>query len=666
MNVSERILADGEQLGHYNILYLIGTAGIGNLYLAKDRHSHQQVAIKILRTEFTTSSDDPAVKKEVQAFLREAKAISMLNHPHILPLYDYGEASIDGSIHAYLAMPFRSEGSLYTWMRQRNALFPLQDVVLIVNQAAQALQYAHDHQIIHRDVKPSNFLIRRDTGSSDSIDLLLTDFKLATFMNATIDVSQSPGSSGLAYIAPEQWDGTAVYATDQYALAVVAYELLTNRTPHQDGTEQAIKTPLDKLIASPSTINPAVPEQVDLVLLRALEKNPEDRYPSISEFANALQEASKKVYTNTTLMEEAKEIHANTTLMQHTTMDMPGDVKGNDIHVQVAISKDEAKRGTARTLGLPGGRSVAISIPARTSNGQVIRLDGQGEPSASGGPTGALIVTVITNNEPSSNGFFKIINSVPRTRTTLLVGLLLLVLLNSVALLLFNNANRASAMAQAYASITATAQVRNTIARAVNSTATTQANATATVVGSQYPFSNTIGLDDPLTANTKGYGWEEDGQYCEFTGGAYHTSAGPGSYSVCIAANKTFNNFTFQVQMTIINGDCGGILFRGNTGSSQYYLFIVCQDGSYALSLHTGAQHHVLATHASTAINKGLNQFNIIAVTARGDTVTLYANNQVLDVVQDNTYDQGQVGFLAYALQSSTEVNYTNAKVWIL
>src|SRR5579864_7304811 len=172
---------EGQQIGRYHLVRQLGSGGMGEVYLAEDVPIHRQVALKVIRTDTTPYPIPSTTQEMTRLFQREAKAIATLDHPHILPLYDYGEALINSDTVAYLVMPYRAEGSLTLWLRQRSGhvqevpLFT-QDVVHFVSQAAAALQHAHDHQIIHQDVKPANFLIRTNPEDSNRPDLLLADF----------------------------------------------------------------------------------------------------------------------------------------------------------------------------------------------------------------------------------------------------------------------------------------------------------------------------------------------------------------------------------------------------------------------------------------------------------------------------------------------------------
>src|SRR6266705_6925479 len=133
---------EGLQLGHYRLLHLIGSGGMGEVYLAEDLGIRRQVAIKVIRTEVSPYPTTSTTQEAARLFLREARAIAMLDHPHILPLYDYASQVINGTEFTYLVMPFRQEGSLVNWLRERSdsQFLSLQDIVHIVRQASSALQ----------------------------------------------------------------------------------------------------------------------------------------------------------------------------------------------------------------------------------------------------------------------------------------------------------------------------------------------------------------------------------------------------------------------------------------------------------------------------------------------------------------------------------------------
>jgi eukaryotic-like serine/threonine-protein kinase len=631
---------EGSYIGRFHLERLLGRGGMGEVYLAEDDQLRRQVAIKVIQADY----HDPDATR---LFLREARAIAMLNHPHILPLFDFGEATIHGAILTYMVMPFCRDGTLVAWMQQHrnSALLSPQDVGDIIQQAANALQYAHNHQIVHQDVKPSNFLIRSYEDTSGRPDLMLADFGVAKSTSATATVSQTVRGTP-AYMAPEQWDGTPVPATDQYALAILAYDLLTGHPPFQGSLGQVMYQHLHVTPPPPRTLNQRIPTDVDTVLLHALAKKPIERFGSISAFARAFEQALLAVDSGPT---------------RASTLQEPNR---SDIHAALVISEAEARAGTNRLLTLPGGQRVSATVPAGTQSGHVIRFEGQVEPASDRDAPGALILTItiappeeqarLTNagdataissgSVAASNGAGEITpppgasvspeigtrrRGLSRGTAILLVGLALLVVGGSVGFFYFARRNQQNPYA---------------------------------------PF-GTLAVTDALIDNGQGYGWYEYptnsiGGACQFAGGAYHVSQSNAQYiSFCNAKNTNFSNFAFEVQMRIIQGDCGGLIFRyQDSNNGTFYYFEICQNGTY--TLFESYSNTLRDNASSTAIHTGLNQSNLIAVSANGSTLDLYVNNQKIDSINDSTHSQGQIGVVATDLNSPTEVVFSDAKVW--
>ncbi len=370
---------EGLQLafGRYHLIRLLGSGGMGEVYLAEDTRIARQVAIKIVRTELTPYPNASTIQHARQLFEREMKAISMLDHPHILPLYDYGEEEFQGTPLIYMVMPYRPEGSLAGWLRQHEeeGLLAPPDVAALISQAADALQHAHDHQLIHQDVKPSNFLIRLRPDQPQRPDLFLTDFGIARFTGSTSNTSQTIRGTP-TYMAPEQWEGHPTYATDQYALAIMAYELLVGHPPFQGGPGPMMYQHLQKVPAAPSSQNPALTPAIDVVLLRALAKRPEDRFPSVSSFARALEQAI--------LSEEA-------TISSTRLGTGAGPTGGlGPIEAPLAISSSEAFNGARRTLNV-AGEELEVTIPPGVVDGQVIYVEGWRRGRPHEGPVSLLL-----------------------------------------------------------------------------------------------------------------------------------------------------------------------------------------------------------------------------------------------------------------------------------
>src|SRR5579872_1716596 len=145
---------EGQNLGHYRLLRLLGTGGMGEVYLAEDARIGQQVAIKVIRSDGIAYPGSESAKEAARLFEREAKAIARLDHPNILPLYAYGEETLHDMPLTYPVMPYRKEGTLANWLRQRGSavLLTPDEVAHLLQQAAAALQHAHDQRVIHQDI----------------------------------------------------------------------------------------------------------------------------------------------------------------------------------------------------------------------------------------------------------------------------------------------------------------------------------------------------------------------------------------------------------------------------------------------------------------------------------------------------------------------------------
>lgn len=382
---------DGLQIGRYHLLHLLGSGGMGEVYLANDTPVNRQVAIKVIRSEVSAYPTTESTTEATRLFQREVKAIAGLDHPNILPLYDYGEEVVQGMNTTYMVMPYRSEGTLTTWLSKRGnlgLLTPL-DVASIVAQAASGLQYAHDHNVVHQDIKPSNFLIRTREENPQQPMLQLSDFGVAKISSATSNVSQSVRGTP-TYMAPEQWEGNALPATDQYALAIMTYELLTGRAPFQGGLGQMMYQHMHVQPPPPSTYSSRVPAEVDEVLLTALAKKPEQRFLSIAAFARAFQQALQHLESPTLYGGQSS------TKLAVVSGNMLSQSHMSDVNATLAISEDEARNGTTRTITLSGGQRISVSIPPGTHEGQVIELDDAGKPVSASDtkPSGAIVLTI--------------------------------------------------------------------------------------------------------------------------------------------------------------------------------------------------------------------------------------------------------------------------------
>src|SRR5260370_1961255 len=180
---------------------------MGQVYLMQDTRVSRQVAIKVIRSEGAPYPDHPTASDAARLFQREARAIAALEHPNILPLYDYGEERGEGATITYMGMPFCADGSLEGWLSlHTNRLLPPQDVAYMLEQTAEALQFAHDHEVIHLDVKPSNFLLRSNKKNPDLPTLLLAPFaitrRFTTVSSSSRTSPTTPTSTAPHHMSP--------------------------------------------------------------------------------------------------------------------------------------------------------------------------------------------------------------------------------------------------------------------------------------------------------------------------------------------------------------------------------------------------------------------------------------------------------------------------------
>lgn len=275
--MNDRMGREGQQFGNYRLLRALGQGGFADVYLGEHVYLDTQAAIKVLRTQLAGD--------EMEQFRSEARIVARLVHPHIVRVLEFG---VEGAT-PYLVVDYAPNGTLRK-RYPRGSRLPLISVISYVSQLADALQYAHDQKVIHRDVKPENMLIGRRN------EILLSDFGIALL----IQTSQYHSTQGVqdisgtvAYMAPEQIQYQASPASDQYALAVVVYEWLSGTRPFQGTfTEIAVKHAL----ATPPPLHelsPSISSDIEAVIMKALSKDPKQRYATIREFAETLEKVAR-------------------------------------------------------------------------------------------------------------------------------------------------------------------------------------------------------------------------------------------------------------------------------------------------------------------------------------------------------------------------------------
>jgi serine/threonine-protein kinase len=263
--------------GRYRIQRKLGAGGMADVYLAEDQELGRRVAIKILNDRH--ANDDQFIER----FRREAKNAAALNHPNIVSIYDRGNAEDT----YYIAMEFLDGRSLKELIVGRGAA-PVNVAIEYTRQILSALRFAHRHGIVHRDIKPHNVLVDGEGR------LKVTDFGIARA--GTSQMTETGSIVGTAqYLSPEQAQGTEVdQRSDLYSLGIVLYELLTGKTPFEGDTpvEIAMKH-LSNAPRPPSKLRPDIPPELDMVVLRALAKSPDDRYQSADEMEADLERVAR-------------------------------------------------------------------------------------------------------------------------------------------------------------------------------------------------------------------------------------------------------------------------------------------------------------------------------------------------------------------------------------
>ena len=291
----------GQQFGNYRLIALLGQGSYAEVYLAQHVRLELQAAIKVLHGHLSSS--------EAERFQQEAQTMERLTHPSIVRVFDF--AVQDGI--PFLIMEYAPNGSLrrrYT----EGSIVSLPEIIPSIKQVAAALQYAHEQQFIHRDVKPENMLLGRQQ------EVLLSDFGLAALARSTASLNTEGTVGTIAYIAPEQIEGHPRAASDQYALAVVIYEWLCGVRPFEgSATEIVVK----QLGAPPPPLREHVPTisvAVEQVVLRALAKDPKERFASVAAFATELEQASQLAPSHTSLLPMEQPSQEPSILQSYTTV----------------------------------------------------------------------------------------------------------------------------------------------------------------------------------------------------------------------------------------------------------------------------------------------------------------------------------------------------------
>lgn len=640
---------EGRTLDRYELRRLIGKGGMANVYEAYDPNFHRVVAVKVFKRE-----DDEMLRR----FIREAHVMAGLHHPHLVEVYDTGECSLDGIMRYYIVMPMLTGGTLR--LRIRRSPLSLPEVCQCLKDIAGALDYIHHEGIIHRDIKASNVLL------DDEGRCYLTDFGIARITTDATQLTSTGNVLGTVdYVAPELFEvhRRADARSDLYSLGVLLYEMVTGRLPFTADNQLAlISMHVSKRAPSPRLYVPQLPDGVENVMYRALEKQPEMRYSDATALADAFCQA----------------------------------VKQNDTPVRLARGQRE-----------PAAVAMGPLAAAPSSNPPPVRPS----PLAAGTEGFVLPPVPLSSPVPEANAEtpppLKLTGPEgprrPRSRRALFLALLalaaLLIISVPVGYAILNHAGpgtptptaqststsgaqtptaNPTQTAQSSAGATATANAQATASAIAGATATVNAQASATAGPVQTATAgNPVyqdALNNPNNPATQNANWDQDSQ-CSFENDGYHVTQ-PASFPYfkgCREQNNTYGNLALSVDVNIFSGHSGGVFFRLGTnliGNYDGYLFEVDSQGHYKISREQGSTvNSLIDWKASPALRTGYHVTNLLQLIARGSTFLFYANGKYLAQVQNSYYNQpGDIGFLATSVSggSDAEVVYSNLKVYAL
>ena len=681
---------EGKTLDRYELHKLIGRGGMADVYEGYDPHMDREVAVKVFKRE-----DEEMLRR----FIREAHLMATFHNEHLVAVYDTGESQIGDVTWYYIVMPYMVGGTLRA--RIRRSPLSLEEACRALQDIASALDYIHRQGIIHRDIKSSNVLLDAEGRC------YLSDFGIA---RTATDVTQLTATGNVLgtvdYVAPELFESNrrADVRSDLYSLGVLLFEMVTGQLPFTAENQIAVVTMhMNKRPPAPSSISQNISPQVERVVFRALEKNPDLRYGSATELADAFCRAvAGRGVAETVVNNEA------------ATMRMPGNVvppilpvppttpispmqrAGSNKIILPPVPPLAANPAAMRPSSLSNATGTAQYVPSPQSHqappvqarpAETRKIPQPQRARSSGGRRYlvAFIIALITllviivpsvyiaTHSGSNTG-----NNTPKTNSTQTQGATITTAPSPTP----TNTPNATATAQAIAAVTATAQAHATATAIAQVTATAQAQASATagVIQTATAVQPTYqdALNDPTNAATIAAKWDGiDGtdSHCVFKSDGYHVTEGVNlvNFHGCRESGNTYKNATISVDMSMISGHSGGLFFRVNTDSfNNYsgYLFEADSQGNYKISTVAGGSPTAIQGHdwtATTALKQGYNVKNTLQVIVRDNTFLLYINGVFLTQVTDTTYpSEGNIALLATTTVTGTKADivYSNLKVY--
>ncbi|HET8628106.1 MAG TPA: protein kinase [Thermomicrobiales bacterium] len=633
----------GRDLGAYRLEERVGRGGMGEVYRAQHLKLGREAAVKILPANLAAEADF------LKRFEREAASAASLDHPNILPVWDYGE---QGDL-PYLVMPFVRGGTL----KERLERGPLEraEALGYLGQMAAALDYAHAHGLIHRDVKPANMLL------DGRGRLFLSDFGIAKALEGAEGLTRTGVGVGTPeYMAPEQAQGHADARSDFYALGIILYQMLTGQVPYRGNSTVEV---LMKHLQEPvpllplRAVNPALPPRIEGVIQRALAKNPNDRYQSGQALVDAASEA---------LAAPAAGQPGTTWVPAPATPSYPAPPgatsPGTQPYTQPYAQPPPPAGGGWAAPGTPpppgggqwtapaGGQWTPAPVPqAGVPPPPVAPATGRGRsalPLIAIVAAGVVVLLLLC----AGGGIY--LATRPDTNATATAG----AAATGAAVVAAQGTSTAGAVAMATgtAGAVATATASAPTPTPVPPTATTVPPTATAVPPTPTPALKTAYKAD-FTTWTSG---SQAGQYqagADPATGEYRLKILKTDYGLSVYApeDQTFGDFVLQVDAHRTAGpDAGayGLVFRvqplgANDKSRARYIFYVKPDGYYAFrEVHPdGTETYIQDETKSPAVKQG-DATNHLTVTCKGGQVTLAVNGQTVGTFQAQITSPGEIG----------------------
>jgi len=604
---------EGTTLGRYELQRRVAQGGMAEIYLGYDRRVRRQVAVKVLY-----GRDEAFIRR----FEREALALGTLTHDHILSLYDFGQ---HGPWY-YLIMPYVKGGNLRDYLQKRKRL-TLKEAGSFVDQIASALQCAHNHGMIHRDVKPSNILLRPDGYA------YLVDFGLAKAMMAAESLTNAGTIVGTPeYMAPEQSNGVSDHRSDIYSLGVILYQMLTGQLPFTAESPVAVSLKhIQSTPTSPSELNSEIAPGIEEVILKAMAKNPRERYQEARELSIAYWKAFQQMGTDLA-----------------TGVDVAALTSEPEIS-ESSVNEPEITKGTLSesTLPLQSANRVQAYPPATPLLIPLVERTGE--------PTDAILVQASLASKPG-NSATKAGSKAHPLRIPL-IALTCLVLVMALPLGLFWGLQQSQNATRGILSSMTRQQLQ------ANSTAIAATQAQAQLqatLAAQSRVQGPAGADTGLNTGqllyasdmkNPGGGWVNDGSQCSFSPQGYHVQVyTPYRVAWCYSSQEQFSDAKITVQAQLLHGNIYGLIFRLNPANPSFYALEINNNGDYRFVRAQGNNPlnwlTLIDWTPSSAIQSGYGHVNIFTVLAKGPEFSLYINRVFIASFSDKTYASGFIALL--------------------